>query len=149
MAKKVSYIDITNDNIDDRIANFEDVINSENDRTSLRYFCDQGIINYPIKINFQITSSLEKNMSKRFEFKQKSDVVGTPDKKIILTHVPYIQFEQFKLNDNFRQCFETIINFIKVLSMEIQKIPLQKTYHMSNGSQSFNIDFLGANRQFD
>ena len=149
MAKKVSHIDITNDNIDDRIANFEDVINNENDRTSLRYFCDQGIINYPIKINFQITSSLEKDMSKRFEFKKKSDVVGTPDKKIILAHVPYIQFEQFKLNDNFRLCFETIINSIKVLSTEIQEIPLQKTYHMSNGSQSFNIDFLGANRQFD
>ena len=70
MAKKVSYIDITNDNIDDRIANFEDVINNENDRTSLRYFCDQGIINYPIKINFQITSSLKKDVSKRFEFKK-------------------------------------------------------------------------------
>ena len=41
------------------------------------------------------------------------------------------------------------MNSIKVLSMEIQETPLQKTHQISNGSQSFNIDFLGANRQLD
>ena len=37
----------------------------------------------------------------------------------------------------------------KVLRIGIQKTPLQKTYQMAIGAQSFNIDFLGANRQFD
>ena len=33
--------------------------------------------------------------------------------------------------------------------MGIQKAPLQKIYDMQIGPQSFNINFLGANRQFD
>ena len=33
--------------------------------------------------------------------------------------------------------------------MGTQKIPLQKTYHVSTGQDSIDIDFLGANRQFD
>lgn len=33
--------------------------------------------------------------------------------------------------------------------MEIQKIPLQKTYEISVGLQSFNTDFLELNKQFN
>ena len=33
--------------------------------------------------------------------------------------------------------------------MGTQKIPLQKTYHVSTGQDSIDIDFLVANRQFD
>lgn len=33
--------------------------------------------------------------------------------------------------------------------MGVQKTPLQKTNDMQIGPQSFNINFLGANRQFD
>ena len=33
--------------------------------------------------------------------------------------------------------------------MGVQKAPIQKTYEISVGSDSRNIDFLGANRQFD
>ena len=33
--------------------------------------------------------------------------------------------------------------------MGTQKIPLQKTYYVSTGQDSIDIDFLGANRQFD
>lgn len=52
--------DITDDNIDDRIAKFPDVINGEKVyRILFRYFFDLGKINYPIKINFKITSSLK------------------------------------------------------------------------------------------
>ena len=37
----------------------------------------------------------------------------------------------------------------KYLRMGIQKTPILKTYEMSIGSQSFNLDFLGRNRKFD
>ena len=31
----------------------------------------------------------------------------------------------------------------------MQKTPIQKTYEISTGSDSININFLGSNRQFD
>ena len=33
--------------------------------------------------------------------------------------------------------------------MGAQKTPIQKTYDMNVGQDSMDIDFLGANRQFD
>ena len=33
--------------------------------------------------------------------------------------------------------------------MGAQKTPLQKTYKISTGSESLNVEFLGSNRQFD
>ena len=33
--------------------------------------------------------------------------------------------------------------------MGAQKTPIQKTYEIQKGSDSLNIEFLGANRQFD
>ena len=33
--------------------------------------------------------------------------------------------------------------------MGVQKSPLQKTYEISVGSNSINVEFFGSNRQFD
>ena len=33
--------------------------------------------------------------------------------------------------------------------MDAQKTPIQKTYDINVGQDSMDIDFLGANRQFD
>ena len=52
-------------------------------------------------------------------------------------------------SNNFRQFIETIMVSRKVLRIGIQNTPLQRTYQMAIGAQSFNIDFLGVNRQFD
>ena len=37
----------------------------------------------------------------------------------------------------------------KILRMGAQKTPIQKTYEIQIGSDSLNVEFLGANRQFD
>ena len=37
----------------------------------------------------------------------------------------------------------------KILRMDAQKAPIQKTYEINVGQDSLNIDFLGLNRQFD
>ena len=37
----------------------------------------------------------------------------------------------------------------KILRIGVQKTPIQKTYEISVGSDSINVDFLGPNRQFD
>ena len=36
-----------------------------------------------------------------------------------------------------------------ILRMGAQKTPIQKTYEINTGQDSLNIDFSGANRQFD
>ena len=38
---------------------------------------------------------------------------------------------------------------IKIIRMGAQKTPIQKTYEIKTGSDSLNVEFLGANRQFD
>ena len=72
-----------------------------------------------------------------------------PDVKVIFTKAPYIQYEQILLDKNFRQYLETIMVSKKIIRMGTQKIPLQKTYEINIGQDSIDIDFLGANRQFD
>ena len=37
----------------------------------------------------------------------------------------------------------------KILKIGAQKTPIQKTYEISTGQDSLNIDFLGAYWQFD
>ena len=73
----------------------------------------------------------------------------TPDVKTIFTKVPYIQYKQILLDKNFRQYLETIMVSKKIIRMGTQKTPLQKTYEINIGQDSIDIDFLGANRQFD
>ena len=60
-----------------------------------------------------------------------------------------MQYEEILLDKNFRQHLETIMVSKKILRMGAQKTPIQKTYEIQKGSDSLNIEFLGANRQFD
>ena len=120
---------MTGDNIDSRITKFVDVINNEKVyRIPLRYFCNLGKIDYPVKINLKITCLLETNIKNLSELKKKSAVAGTPDAKIIFANAPHIQYKQFKLNNNCRQYIKTIVSSSKVLRMRIEKALLQKTF---------------------
>ena len=91
-------------------------------------------------------------MNKLFE-SQKLLNPGVPipaaDAQIIFTKAPFIQYEQILLDKNFRQHLETIMVSKKILRMGAQKTPLQKTYKISKGQDSLNVEFLGSNRQFD
>ena len=72
-----------------------------------------------------------------------------PDVDILFTRAPFVQYEQILLNKNFRQHLETIMVSKKIIRMGAQKTPIQKTYEIKQGSDSLNIEFLGAKRQFD
>ena len=37
----------------------------------------------------------------------------------------------------------------KIIRMGVQKTPIKKKYEIKQGSDSLNVEFLGANRQFD
>ena len=71
------------------------------------------------------------------------------DAEITFTRAPLVQYEQILLDENFRQHLETIMVSKKIIRMSAQKAPIQKTYEIKKGSDSLNIEFLGANRQFD
>ena len=91
-------------------------------------------------------------MKKLFESRKlyaKGTALPAPDAQIIFTKAPYIQYEQILLDKNFRQYLETIMASKKILRMGTQKILLQKTYEINVGQDSIDVEFLGANRQFD
>ena len=72
-----------------------------------------------------------------------------PDAEITFIKAPFIQYEQILLDKSFRQHLETIMVSKKIIRMGAQKTPIQKTYEIKKGSDSLNVEFLGANRQFD
>ena len=59
-------------------------------------------------------------MRKLFESRKKVSAIGAPDAKIIFTKAPFLQYEQFLLDKNFRQYLETIMVSKKVLRMGVQ-----------------------------
>ena len=109
-------------------------------------------MNFPLKIDFRIKCHLEKDMKILYESKNvlaANSALPSPDAKIIFTKAPFIQYQQLLLDKNFRQYLETVMVSKKILRMGAQKTLIQKTYEISTGQDSLNIDFLGANRQFD
>ena len=141
-------------NIDDRITLFQDQIADEYVfRIPLRYLSDIGKINFPTKIDYRIKLFLETDMNKLFESRKvlASTTTAAPsaEAEIIFTRAPFVQYEQILLDKNFRQHLETIMVSKKIIRMGAQKTPIQKTYEIKQGSDSLNVEFLGANRQFD
>ena len=72
-----------------------------------------------------------------------------PDFEILFTRAPFVQYEQILLDKNLRQHLETIMVSKIIIRMGAQKTPIQKTYEIKQGSDSLNVELLGANRQFD
>ena len=141
-------------NLEKRIELFHDQLEDEFVyRTPLRYFSDIGKINFPTKIDYRIKLFLETNMSRLFESKKVLTLTATsapePDVAILFTRALFIQCEQILLDKNFRQHLETIMVSKKIIRMGAQKTPIKKTYEIKTGSDSLNVEFLGANRQFD
>ena len=148
----------TDDNIQDRIAKF----NANNAlsktkvyRTPLKYIVDLGLVNLPTAFDTKIVFNLEQNLSKLFESRDKlaNTVTGAaaslpttaPDANVYYHAVPYIQYEQIKLNDTFDKY---ISKALQSLWTGIKPTPYQKTFEINTGSQSHVVDFKGINKQF-
>ena len=92
---------------------------------------------------------LETTMARLFESKKfisSTASIPKPDAKIIFTEAPFVQYEQFLLDKNFRQYLETIMVSKKILRMGAQKALLQKTYKINVGQNLLYIYFLVSNR---
>ena len=143
----------TNDNIDKRIQKFRTQLQSTYYyRIPLKYICDIGYVNTPIKFNTKWRLTFETNMSRLFESKTNlaagADYPDTVDAKIILDSAPCLLFHQFSLEDTYRAYFEGAMISNQVLRTGLKFSPYQKSYELVAGAQSKTFTFTNAFKQF-
>ena len=143
----------TDDNIDDRIQKFRTQLqNTYYYRIPLKYICDIGYVNTPIKFNTKWRLTFETNMSRLFESKTNlandADYPDTVDAKIILDSAPYLLFHQFSLEDTYRAYFEGAMISNQILRTGLKFSPYQKSYELVAGAQSKTFTFTNAFKQF-
>ena len=90
-------------------------------------------------------------MQKFFEtnINQAADALSrTVDADIVFTSAPYIMYEQFKLDDNFRTYLERVKLSEHVLRTGIKPMSYQKSFELITGTESRIVYFQGSNKQF-
>ena len=143
----------TDDNFDERIQKFQNQLKTDYFyRIPLKYICNLGKVNQPIRFNTKWRITFEQDMQRLFEAKTNlGAAAGLPDivdAKIILKSTPYLLYTQFKLDTNFRNYLETALVSESKLRTGIQKTPYQKSYELIAGAQSRTINFNNALKQF-
>ena len=149
------------DNIDDRIATFNNnnaLQNVKTYRIPLRYLVDLGLVNLPTSFDTKIIFNLEQKLSKLFESKAKlankanntvADLpTDDPDANVYWNSIPYVQYEQCKLNETFDAYIRKALQSKRVLRTGIKPTPYQKSYEVNKGTQSNVVKFKGVNKQF-
>ena len=138
----------SDDNIDERIQKFQNQFqNVYWYRIPLKYICDLGLVNTPIKFNTKWYLTFEINMQKLFESKTNQAVDGllnAVDAKIIIDSMLYFPYYQFNLDDAYRTYFELAMVSENLLRTSIRKTPLQKSYELVRGTQSKTLMFNNA-----
>ena len=72
----------------------------------------------------------------------------TVDAYIVFTSAPYIIYEQFKLDHNYRAYLEGVTLSEHVLRTGIKLTPYQKSFELINGTEPIAVNFQAANKQF-
>ena len=143
----------TDDNIDERIQKFQNQLKTDYFyRIPLKYICNLGKVNQPIRFNTKWRITFEQDMQRLFEANTNlgaaAGLPDTVDAKIILKLTLYLLYTQFKLDTNFRNYLETALVSESKLRTGIQKTPYQKSYELIAGAQSRTINFNNALKQF-
>ena len=143
----------TDDNINERIQKFQNQLKTGYFyRIPLKYICNLGKVNQPIRFNTKWRITFEQDMQRLFEANTNlgaaAGLPDTVDAKIILKSTPYLLYTQFKLDTNFRNYLETALVSESKLRTGIQKTPYQKSYELIAGAQSRTINFNNALKQF-
>ena len=118
-------------------------------RIPLKYFVDFGLVNFPEKTDTKFIFTLESNMNKPFESNARVDAIpATPDAQVIYHDTPYISYQQISLDENFQAYFNATLRSKKALRTGVQFSPYQQSFEVNVGTQTINVNFQGANRQF-
>ena len=93
---------------------------------------------------------LETDMNKLFKYTKKVKTIpDAPDAQTLWHNIPYIQYEQIRLDDKFRMYYETALLSSKVFQVDAQKMSNQKLFELGIGMKNCSVEFVAANRQFD
>ena len=146
--------DRTDDNLDQRIEKFHDQLeNTYYYRIPLKYICELGFVNQPVKFNTKWRIIFESDMSRLFESKAQlataATAIPTPDAKIILDSAPYLFYHQFNLEDTYRTYLEGALVSSRKLRGGLKLFPYQKSYEIVTGGQSKTFTFTNAFKQFE
>ena len=102
----------TDENLDDRLGINSDQLQDEYYyMIPLRFLCDLGLVNQPVKFNTKWLIIFGQDYQKLFQTKanQANALPTSVDAKMLLTATPYLLYEQFKLDDNYRAYLEGIM----------------------------------------
>ena len=96
---------------------------------------DIGFVNLPTAFNVKFVFNLEKTLAKIFESRAKTANTAAgaaapvpttaPDANVYFHAIPYLQYEQIKLNDTFNKYITKAINSKRVLMTGIKPTPFQ------------------------
>ena len=144
----------TDDNLDERIQKFHDQLEDTYFyRIPLKYICELGFVNQPVKFNTKWRIIFENDMSRLFESKAQlaaaDTAIPTPDPKIILDSAPYLLYHQFALEDTYRTYLEGVMTDKQKLRAGLKLFPYQKSYEIVAGAQSKTFTFTNAFKQFE
>ena len=136
--QNADVVNRTDENLDEKLGKFSDQLQNEYYYIiPLRFLCDLGLVNQPVKFNTKWLITFEQDYQKLFETKanQANDALLTSvDAKIILIATPYPLLEQFKFDDNYRAYLEGTMISNKILRTGIKKTSYQKTYKLIAGA---------------
>ena len=136
--QNADVVNRTDENLDEKLGKFSDQLQNEYYYIiPLRFLCDLGLVNQPVKFNTKWLIKFEQDYQKLFETKanQANDALLTSvDAKIILIATPYPLLEQFKFDDNYRAYLEGTMISNKILRTGIKKTSYQKTYKLIAGA---------------
>ena len=72
----------------------------------------------------------------------------TIDTGIAFTGAPYIMYEQFQLDNNFKTYLERRMQSKQGIRTEIKPTPNQKSFELVSSTETHVVNFTGSNKQF-
>ena len=141
----------TDANLDARITSFKGYLFKKNYyRIPLELLVDLGLINFAEKTDTKLVFTLERNMNKLFESKEKVTAIpDEPDALIQFLGMPYISYQEISLTQNFDIYFSGILRSRTALRMGVLNSPYQVLFEINAGAESSKALFEGAQSQLE
>ena len=88
-------------------------------------------------------------MNKLFESNAKVTAIPrVSDAQILYHDIPYISYQQKTLHEKFQVSSNATLRSKMALRAGVQFSPYQQSFEVNVGTQTVNVNFQGANRQF-
>ena len=99
----------------------------------------------------KIICTLETKISKLFESNKQFSALPTTESDVQIKYhaVPFIQYEQIRLNTLYKQYLQTNLLSKSVFRTGLQKLLLKKSYELASSSHFYRKCFDDANKQYD